>query len=118
LEAVARKLHIDPSVDLAEVARECEGYTGADLQALLYNAHLDAAHELIDGTATNNTSSNQVDADELDFLTFNVANLTAAERGQLSRRVSHFPSNSIHIYLSSMFTVGTDTCCTDIKTTH
>ncbi|RKP05381.1 P-loop containing nucleoside triphosphate hydrolase protein [Thamnocephalis sphaerospora] len=96
LEAVARKLHIHPEVDLTAIARDAPGYTGADLQALLYNAHLDAAHELIDAaeTGTGTTDSSDVDAANVEFLVAGSATMTAAERGQLSRR----PSASIDAY--------------------
>ena len=36
-----------PSVDFGALARGTEGYSGADLQALVYNAHLDAVHETL-----------------------------------------------------------------------
>ncbi|KAH8103921.1 AAA-domain-containing protein [Cristinia sonorae] len=47
LEAVSRKLSLSPSVDFNVIAQETEGYSGADLQALLYNAHLDVIHETL-----------------------------------------------------------------------
>lgn len=48
LQAVSRKLDLDPSVDLAEYARVTENFTGADLQALIYNAQLEAIHDAIE----------------------------------------------------------------------
>ncbi len=47
LEAVGRKVNLAASVDLAPIAQETEGFSGADLQALLYNAHLEAIHETL-----------------------------------------------------------------------
>lgn len=47
LEAVSRKITMSPDIDLGMVAAETEGYSGADLQALLYNAHLDVIHETL-----------------------------------------------------------------------
>ncbi|KAL1710677.1 P-loop containing nucleoside triphosphate hydrolase protein [Schizophyllum commune] len=47
LSAVARKVALAPDVDLAHAAEATEGFSGADLQALLYNAHLEAVHESI-----------------------------------------------------------------------
>jgi len=35
-------------VNLSEVSEQCMNYTGADLQALVYNAQLEAIHEVID----------------------------------------------------------------------
>ncbi|ORY82467.1 P-loop containing nucleoside triphosphate hydrolase protein [Protomyces lactucae-debilis] len=47
LQALSRKLHLDPAVDQAWLAERTEGFSGADMQALLYNAHLDAIHDTI-----------------------------------------------------------------------
>ncbi|KAG0145472.1 hypothetical protein CROQUDRAFT_78787 [Cronartium quercuum f. sp. fusiforme G11] len=48
LQAVSRKLDVDPELKLEEIARLTEGFTGADLQALVYAAHLAVVHEQID----------------------------------------------------------------------
>jgi peroxin-1 len=47
LEALARKLELGQDVDLNQLAERTVNYTGADLQALLYNAHLEAVHGVI-----------------------------------------------------------------------
>ncbi|KAL1660364.1 P-loop containing nucleoside triphosphate hydrolase protein [Schizophyllum commune] len=47
LSAVTRKVALAPDVDLTHAAEATEGFSGADLQALLYNAHLEAVHESI-----------------------------------------------------------------------
>ncbi|WFC97547.1 Peroxisome biosynthesis protein pex1 [Malassezia yamatoensis] len=47
LSAIARKIHLDPTVDLSYWAQRTEGFSGADLQALLYNAHLETIHSSI-----------------------------------------------------------------------
>lgn len=44
LQVVARKLVLSAEVDLHEFVADTNGFSGADLQALLYNAHLDAIH--------------------------------------------------------------------------
>jgi len=48
LIAVSRKLTLAPSVDFDELAHMTEGFSGADLQALVYNAHLEVVHATID----------------------------------------------------------------------
>ncbi|KAK4055252.1 Peroxisome biosynthesis protein pex1 [Microbotryomycetes sp. JL201] len=56
LKACSRKIELAPSVDLNEVAANTEGYSGADLQAVMYNAHLDAIHaglQRVESTITN-----------------------------------------------------------------
>lgn len=47
MESAARKIHLSPSVSLARYAAQTAGFSGADLQALIYNAHLDAIHATI-----------------------------------------------------------------------
>lgn len=49
LRAVSGKLVLGKKVEerLEEVAARTVGFSGADLQALMYNAHLEAVHELI-----------------------------------------------------------------------
>lgn len=56
LQALSKKLHISQSIlngsdvdeSFVEVARRTEGYSGADLQAVIYNAHLEAIHDFLD----------------------------------------------------------------------
>jgi peroxin-1 len=48
LRTVSKKIRLTDDVSLDEVAKWCQYYTGADLQALLYNAQLQAIHDLID----------------------------------------------------------------------
>ncbi|KAI5478553.1 peroxin-1 [Pseudohyphozyma bogoriensis] len=50
MQACARKVSLSPSVDLSEFAARAEGFSGADLQALIYNAHLDAIHAGLSAT--------------------------------------------------------------------
>lgn len=49
LQAVQGTMRLSPEVNLLEdVAMKTEGYSGADLQAVLYNAYLDAIHDIVD----------------------------------------------------------------------
>ena len=65
LRAVAKDLHVNSSVlrglksshSLEEVARRTEGYTGADLQAVMYNSHLEAIHDVLDDKKGNATGA-------------------------------------------------------------
>ncbi|KAG8525322.1 uncharacterized protein KY384_008966 [Bacidia gigantensis] len=55
IRTLAKKLDFSPRVqteksssrNLAEIARRTEGYSGADLQAVVYNAHLEAIHDVL-----------------------------------------------------------------------
>ena len=61
LAALGRKVHLASSVDLTAFAAATEGFSGADIQALVYNAHLDVVHDAIahpsDSGKPNGTSS-------------------------------------------------------------
>ncbi|OAL06716.1 AAA-domain-containing protein, partial [Phaeosphaeriaceae sp. SRC1lsM3a] len=58
LKAVTMKLNLAPSLlgsdnsgeNLREIARRTEGYSGADLQAVVYNAQLEAIHDALGDT--------------------------------------------------------------------
>jgi len=49
LRALGKKLKLSDDVlsKLNEIAERTEGYSGADLQALVYNAHLEAIHDVL-----------------------------------------------------------------------
>lgn len=47
LEALSRKLVLSDNIDLGEIANETEGFTGADLQAVLYTALLKTVEETV-----------------------------------------------------------------------
>jgi peroxin-1 len=44
---LAKKLTLDNGVMLDQIAAETDGFSGADLQAVLYNAHLEVVHSSI-----------------------------------------------------------------------
>ncbi|GER39957.1 ATP-dependent zinc metalloprotease FtsH, partial [Striga asiatica] len=52
LKVLSRKLPMAADVDLELIARMTEGFSGADLQALLSDAQLEAVHELLDSSPT------------------------------------------------------------------
>ena len=61
LQALSKKLIISPDIvdasyqhnSLLEVAHRTSGYSGADLQAVIYNAHLEAIHDILGDHDTN-----------------------------------------------------------------
>lgn len=63
--------HLDNDDSLTEIASSTKGYTGADLQAVVYNAYLKGVHEKLDKDAeeaTQNKSTNKMTADnELEY---------------------------------------------------
>lgn len=90
LKAVARKLVISPDVDFAEVASKTEGFTGADLQALLYNAHLDVIHSAIAEEPVTATT-NRLDEVPLEYMVIGTGEnerMSKAEELALEQKVS------------------------------
>lgn len=70
LRALSKKLNFDPRVladdnsqrNLSEVACRTEGYSGADLQAVVYNAQLEAIHDVL---GENKGSTPQIDGADM-----------------------------------------------------
>lgn len=62
LRAVSVKLDLTPEVEnkLLSVAARTEGFSGADLQALMYNAHLEAIHDLLGDIKTADKGKNNL----------------------------------------------------------
>ncbi|CAL1715282.1 unnamed protein product [Somion occarium] len=106
LEAVSRKVKLSPSINLEDVARDTEGFSGADLQALIYNAHLEVVHEAIAASKLhpNAPSSRNVD-DEDDIGPVQYTTLfgrsetkkvmTRAEEEAMQRRLRRMIANTI-----------------------
>ena len=62
LRALARKIALADDVDLDDWARRTDGYSGADLQALLYNASLEAINEVIRASEADVAQDGEADA--------------------------------------------------------
>jgi len=75
LQALGKKLSIAPYIvngsdlhqSFLEVALRTEGYSGADLQAVIYNAHLEAIHDVL---GDNGSSGNTAGKDRKDTKKF------------------------------------------------
>ncbi|KAF9460743.1 P-loop containing nucleoside triphosphate hydrolase protein [Collybia nuda] len=68
LEAVSQKVTITSSINFGDLAGATEGYSGADLQALVYNAHLEAVHATITSASLNSTTSDEESL--IEYMTF------------------------------------------------
>ncbi|KAI8639618.1 P-loop containing nucleoside triphosphate hydrolase protein [Parasitella parasitica] len=95
LEALASKMQLASDVDLKVYAEKTEGFSGADLQGFLYNAHLEAIHGAIDidsfKEAQNTKSTKKANGDKSDFVmnqTKKQVPLTLAEKGHISQRLA------------------------------
>lgn len=94
LQALASKMQLAADVDLKVYAEKTEGFSGADLQGFLYNAHLEAIHGAIDmdtfKEAQNTKSANKASSDKSDFVMNQTKKvpLTLAEKGHISQRLA------------------------------
>lgn len=83
---------LGPSVDLDEIARLTKGYSGADLQALVYNAHLQVIHAFID--ATPSKRSGKEEERQIQYVTLGGTGeqkiLSRAEDSAMQKRVCEF----------------------------
>jgi peroxin-1 len=77
LEALSRKLELDGGVDLFELAERTANYTGADLQAMLYNAHLEAVHGVISMQSEMKRTNGDDDVKQRLFTKFNLGKVNA-----------------------------------------
>lgn len=106
LQAVQAKMTLSPDVSLEELTSNTQGYSGADLQALLYNAYLNAIHDVVDmdGEDDGNKQENSNDNNNksLEYFQTKIANeddgtlengsankqvLSAAERAKMSKKL-------------------------------
>lgn len=54
-----KTMNLNEDVDLFGVAEKTAGFTGADLQALVYNAYLEAVHKSLEASESSNENSEQ-----------------------------------------------------------
>ncbi|KAG8742324.1 Peroxisome biosynthesis protein pex1 [Ceratobasidium sp. 414] len=94
LKAVTRKVSLAPDVELVEIAKRTEGYSGADLQALVYNAQLEVVHEELavagQSLATSGSSSRVETQIKLEIVggPKDSTTMTRAETAVLEKRVA------------------------------
>ncbi|KAH9485161.1 Peroxisome biosynthesis protein PAS1 [Psilocybe cubensis] len=92
LKAVAKKLTLSAAVDLDEIAARTEGFSGADLQALLYNAHLDVIHASIASVPVETLNAGRTEETPIQYVTLGGSAekpvLSKAEEMAMQRRAS------------------------------
>ncbi|KAG1055850.1 hypothetical protein G6F43_002212 [Rhizopus delemar] len=87
LQALSTKMKLADDVDLESFAKRTEGFSGADLQGFLYNAHLEAIHNSIDMETFKDTTKKEEQI-KSEFIMNGVNKLTLAERGHISQRLT------------------------------
>lgn len=65
LRALSRKVPMSASVDFDYIAQRTEGFSGADLQALIYNAHLEVVHSSMKTSDLSGSSDGQDEGERL-----------------------------------------------------
>ncbi|KAI6043399.1 P-loop containing nucleoside triphosphate hydrolase protein [Pisolithus marmoratus] len=100
LNAVSHKVTLDNSVDFGEIARATEGFSGADLQALVYNAHLRVVHAVIDASPALRRSSRGIDGAEEQRVEYVMLGgsgeqktLSRADESQMQKRLQQIVEN-------------------------
>ncbi|KAF5351610.1 hypothetical protein D9756_007497 [Leucocoprinus leucothites] len=99
LSAVSQKLNLSPSVDLDTLAEQTEGYSGADLQAVMYNAHLEVVHENIAALSAMDKPSTRDDEAPIEFVVLRDrkkgkdSGMSRAEQMALQRRLRQIVDN-------------------------
>lgn len=103
MKAVSRRLTIAPDVVFSEISNRTEGFSGADLQALLYNAQLEVVHS----TISDSESLDDKYAPEQTPLEYVVISpsegksvMTKEEKGALERRVCAFLTRDLYLLIS------------------
>ncbi|KAK9388271.1 P-loop containing nucleoside triphosphate hydrolase protein [Lipomyces mesembrius] len=96
IQAMSSKMELADDIELEEIAHKTEGFSGADLQALMYNAHLAAIHEIVDerhsssetSTVSDNGKSRNLECFQL-LLEFDKNNVDGTNVGTLNAFASH-----------------------------
>ncbi|KAF6760183.1 peroxisome biogenesis factor 1 [Ephemerocybe angulata] len=99
LQAVARKLSISPDTNFDRISELTEGFSGADLQALLYNAHLGVVHAAIEAAPSSDDQRRDDDEKPLKYHIFGGDSegkvMSRAESTAFERRIQSKASASL-----------------------
>ena len=86
MRAISKKLDLAPTVNFEDFVTDLEGYSGADLQAYLYNAHLCCIHEHMEGLEID--SDQPSDADASESQSFVLLGQEQGDYARISKRVN------------------------------
>ena len=104
-------MSVSSEVDFQEIASKTDGFSGADLQALLYNAHLEVIHSAIAETSLVEVTGEKDEKKEqkpVKYFTFGGGSdkvvLSKAEESAMQTRVKSYAA--IHVLVLPMFSVA------------
>lgn len=92
LKSITEKMELQDDVQLEEIAEKTDGFSGADMQGLGYNAYLKAVHIKLAQEENLETKPTAGDAAELDFFRVNSdklkkTNMRPAERHKILQQI-------------------------------
>ncbi|KAI5950180.1 PEX1 [Candida jiufengensis] len=103
LKSITNKMELSDDVDLNEIAKNTNGFSGADMQGLGYNAYLKAVHVRLEALeAQENSEEKGTNNDESNIEFFKVSGddknlkLKSTERVKLLHQIQQFTSNEKH----------------------
>ncbi len=103
MKAVSRKLTIAADVNFSEISNKTEGFSGADLQALLYNAQLEVVHSTISDSESLDVGYTP-EQTPLEYVVISPSEgksvMTKEEEGALERRVGTFLTCDLNLLIS------------------
>ncbi|RZC38937.1 peroxisome biogenesis protein 1, partial [Asbolus verrucosus] len=91
LKALSKSLKFSPDVNLSELARASYGFSGADLQAVLYSAQLDSVKDLLEDEENMEEFQSEIrQAQLMEALKNTRPSLTKAEQAKYDRIYQNF----------------------------
>ena len=88
LQAISTKIPVENNELLHSIAKQTWGYTGADLQGLLYSAQLEAIHERMEQETIYNEN---VDSEnDINFIVFDGHGVDSTSRDKCEPKVHFF----------------------------
>lgn len=104
IQTVTKKMSLGAHINLKYIAEQTEGFSGADIQALCYNAYLNAVHrklqnDTLEEEKVSNSNSKTQDHNAKEFFQFslnsenNIKNLSIQEKAQLHKKIHALMNN-------------------------
>jgi peroxin-1 len=91
-KTLSRNLNVGPSFNIEEIAKKTEDFTGADLQALVYNAQLLSIHDQLGEVSFESDDSAQKES-QITLINKTNEKLTQESKMQLENRISIIKTN-------------------------